>query len=241
MMFEYENSIDIKEKIQQAPTAILPIGAVEAHGPHLPLGTDNFLAVEMAKKLSSEINSFILPTLPYGQVWSLRNFPGSITVSNQSMINMIVDIGVSLWQQGFTTFIMMNGHLGNQNALKDVARILYEKVPDLKTYYFFYPGMNIYADEVRENQSAHAVYFHACEIETSYMLYLAPEHVQMDRAITDIPNIPIDADVTPTPWETFTKSAVLGDATSATQEKGEYILTRVIQNMVKILRQEGKS
>lgn len=241
MMFEYENSIDIKEKIQQAPTAILPIGAVEAHGPHLPLGTDNFLAVAMAKKLSSEINSFILPTLPYGQVWSLRNFPGSITVSNQSMINMIVDIGVSLWQQGFTTFIMMNGHLGNQNALKDAARILYEKVPDLKTYYFFYPGMNIYADEVRENQSAHAVYFHACEIETSYMLYLAPEHVQMDRAITDIPNIPIDADVTPTPWETFTKSAVLGDATSATQEKGEYILTRVVQNMVKILRQEGKS
>jgi creatinine amidohydrolase len=241
MIFEYGNSFDIKEKIQQAPTAILPIGAVEAHGPHLPLGTDNFLAVEMAKKLSSEINSFILPTLPYGQVWSLRNFPGSITVSNQSMINMIVDIGVSLWQQGFTTFIMMNGHLGNQNALKDVARILYEKVPDLKTYYFFYPGMNIYADEVRENQSAHAVYFHACEIETSYMLYLAPEHVQMDRAITDIPNIPIDADVTPTPWETFTKSAVLGDATSATQEKGEYILTRVIQNMVKILRQEGKS
>lgn len=238
MIFEHENSYEIKEKIKKSPVAILPVGAVEAHGPHLPLGTDNLLAEEMAKKVSEKIESFILPVLPYGQVWSLRNFPGSITVSNQSMINIIVDVGISLYEQGFKTFIMMNGHLGNQNALKDAARALYEKVPDLKTYYFFYPGMNTFAGDVRDHQSAHDIYFHACEIETSYMLYLAPKHVQMDRAITDIPDIPVDADVTPTPWEAFTESAVLGDATLATKEKGEYILERVVQNMVSILLEE---
>lgn len=235
MMFQNENSYDIKEKIKSAPVAILPVGAVEAHGHHLPLGTDNILAETMAEKLAEKVDSFVLPTLPYGQVWSLRNFPGSITVSNQSIINMIVDIGKSLYQQGFRTFVMLNGHLGNQNALKDAARVLYDAIPDLKTFYFFYPGMNKYAREVRENTAAHDVYFHACEIETSYMLYLSPEDVQMDKAVNDIPVIPMDADSTPTPWENFTSSAVLGDATSATAEKGAYILERVIMNMVNIL------
>ena len=148
---------------------------------------------------------------------------------------MIVDIGRSLYQQGFSTFVMLNGHLGNQNALKDAARVLYDAVPELKTFYFFYPGMNKYAGEVRENTAAHDVYFHACEIETSYMLYLSPADVEMDKAVNDIPVIPMDADSTPTPWENFTSSAVLGDATAATAEKGKYILERVIMNMVNIL------
>lgn len=66
--------------------AILPIGAVEAHGPHLPLGTDNFLAERLSEKLAERLNAFVLPTLPYGQVWSLKNFPGSINISNESLI-----------------------------------------------------------------------------------------------------------------------------------------------------------
>ncbi len=84
MNFQYENSFDIKEKINQSNVAILPIGAVEAHGPHLPLGTDNLLAERLAAKLAERVNGLVLPTLPYGQVWSLRNFPGSINISNNS-------------------------------------------------------------------------------------------------------------------------------------------------------------
>src|SRR5690606_40785771 len=84
-------------------------------------------------------------------------------------------------------------------------------------------------------KSSHGTYFHACEIETSYMLYLAPEHVDMDRAITDIPEIPMSADVTPTPWEEFTSTAVLGDAKLATEEKGKYIIDIALDNMVKLI------
>lgn len=199
MDFQYQNSFEVSEKINRFKIAILPIGAVEAHGPHLPLGTDNLLAERLSMKLAERVNGFVLPTLPYGQVWSLRNFPGSINVSNTSLINLLVDIGGSLYKQGFTTFAMVNGHLGNGTALKEAARILYESYPELRVFYFFYPGMSKAAEEVRETKSAHGTYFHACEIETSYMLYLAPEHVDMDKAITDIPDIPMHADVTPTP------------------------------------------
>ncbi|SFB00056.1 creatinine amidohydrolase [Lentibacillus halodurans] len=232
MQFQNENSFDIKEKIDHSKIAILPIGAVEAHGPHLPLGTDNLLAERLSEKLAERVNGFVLPTLPYGQVWSLRNFPGSIHIRNDSLIRFLVDIGKSLYHQGFTTFAMVNGHLGNGTALKESARALYETCPDMRVLYFFYPGMNKAAAEVRETQSSHNTYFHACEIETSYMLYLAPEYVDMDKAITDIPDIPADADVTPTPWEEFTASAVLGDAKLATEEKGKYIVNIALENMV---------
>lgn len=235
MQFQYQNSFEIKEQIEQSKIAILPVGAVEAHGPHLPLGTDNILAERLSEKLAARVNGLILPTLPYGQVWSLRNFPGSITVSNESLTNLIVDIGKSLFKQGFTTFAMVNGHLGNGVAIKEAARVLYETCPSMRVFYFFYPGMNKAVEEIRETVSAHGTYFHACEIETSYMLYLSPEHVDMGKAITDIPDIPIYADVMPTPWEDFTETAVLGDAKLATKEKGQYVIDIALENMVKLM------
>ncbi|WP_106532306.1 creatininase family protein [Planomicrobium soli] len=235
MIFQNENSYDVKGKIEKSGVAILPIGAVEAHGPHLPLGTDNYLAERLAAKVAEKTGAFVLPTLPYGQVWSLKNFPGSINVSNESLIGLLVDIGISLHQQGFSMFVMINGHLGNAVALKEAARKLYSDIPEFKVLYLFYPGVKQITDEVRETQSAHASYFHACEIETSYMLYLAEEFVDMSKAITDIPVIPSSADVTPTPWEEFTRSAVLGDAKLATKEKGEKIISVALENMMALI------
>jgi len=240
MYFQKENSFEIEEKIKKYKIAILPVGAVEAHGPHLPLGTDNILAERISERLAERVNGIILPTLPYGQVWSLKNFPGSINISNESMISFLVDIGKSLYHQGISIFAMVNGHLGNGTALKEAARTLYEMCPDIQVFYFFYPGMNEAAEKVRETKSSHGTYFHACEIETSYMLYLAPEYVDMERAITETPIIPDSADVTPTPWEEFTNSAVLGDAKLATKEKGEYIVEIALDNMVNILENSEK-
>ncbi|WFB57141.1 creatininase family protein [Paenibacillus sp. BR1-192] len=241
MKFELENSVEVEEKIRKLGAAILPIGAVEAHGPHLPLGTDNLLASRLADKLAERTDSFVLPTLPYGQVWSLRNFPGSINVSNEALIRLLADIGESIYHQGFRIFIMVNGHLGNAVALKEAARILYERVPELKVFYFFYPGTKEIAAEVREASAAHGSYMHADEIETSYMLYLAGEYVDMSKAIDGAPQIPIEADFTPTPWEEMTASAVLGDATLATREKGERIIERSLEVMADMVLRAKKA
>ncbi|MBA4601454.1 creatininase family protein [Thermoactinomyces mirandus] len=237
MKFQFENSFEVKEKILEKLVAILPIGAVEAHGPHLPLGTDNLLAERLSEKLAERVNAFVLPTLPYGQVWSLKDFPGSINVSNQSLIRFIVDIGKSLYHQGFKVFVMVNGHLGNSVAMKEAARELYEWNPELKVMYLFYPGTDQVVSEIRETPPSHRSYFHACEIETSYMLYLAPEFVNMKKAISDLPKIPFRADFTPTPWREFTQSAVLGDATLASAEKGEKVIRVALDHMVKLIEQ----
>ncbi len=240
MKFELENSVEVKDKIRSFRAAILPIGAVEAHGPHLPLGTDNLLATRLADKLAERTESFVLPPFSYGQVWSLRNFPGSINVSNEALIRLLADIGESLYQQGFRIFILLNGHLGNAVALKEAARMLYERVPELKVFYFFYPGTKEVTAQVREATAAHSTYMHADEIETSYMLYLADEYVDMTKAIDGAPQIPFEADFTPTPWEEMTSSAVLGDATLATREKGEAIIERSLEVMTEIVLRAKK-
>ncbi|WP_028777191.1 creatininase family protein [Shimazuella kribbensis] len=237
MQFQEQNSYEIKSAIEKSKVAILPVGAVEAHGPHLPLGTDNYLAEEVSKKLADSIDGMVLPTLPYGQVWSLSDFPGSLTISNQTITHFIVEIGESLFHQGFRIMVIVNGHYGNSVALKEASRVLYEKYPKLKVFVMFYPGTKEVIHDVRESQPIHDSYFHACELETSYMLYLAEDKVRMDRAIHDSPDIPDTADVTPTKWSTFSKTAVLGDATLASKEKGEKIISVALRNMTQMIEQ----
>ncbi len=120
--------------------------------------------------------------------------------------------------------------------MKEAARILYEEIRELKVFHFFYPGTREAIREVRETPAVHAAYFHACELETSYMLYLAEEFVDMARAIRDVPAFPEEADLTPTPWEEITETAVLGDATLATKEKGKRVIDAAVDKMAEILR-----
>lgn len=232
-----DTSTEIKEKLNPSTPVILPIGAVEAHGAHLPLGIDNDLAESYAKKVAEKTGSLILPNIPYGQVWSLRDFPGSITVSNDTLIRMLVEIAESLYAQDVRMVIFLTAHYGNMNALKDASRVLYDKYPDLKTVYLFYPNLNQYADEVREGEKVHGSYVHADEIETSIALHLTEEKVDMEKAIDDTPNIHIRADFTPTPWGEFTQTAVLGDATLASKEKGKYIIEKTLADAVKIINE----
>lgn len=240
MKFAEENSFDIKDKIKADVPVILPIGAIEAHGGHLPLNTDNILAEKYADKLAEKTNGFVLPVLPFGQVWSLRDFPGSLTLSNATLSALVSEIGVSLYQQGFRIFVIFSAHLGNMTALKDAGRNLYDQFPDMKVMYIFYPELQSLAAEVRESSANHHTYVHADEIETSLMLYLSPEDVNMERAIDDPPILPEDSDYTPTPWQKFTSTAVLGEATLATAKKGEFLIERTLEKSVEIVEKAKK-
>jgi creatinine amidohydrolase len=98
---------------------------------------------------------------------------------------------------------------------------------------FFYPGSGAVVEELRERPEAHPAYMHADEIETSYMLHLAPEAVDMTKAIANYPAFPEDFSTVAYRWTEFSKSPVLGDATAATAEKGGKILAAVLANMAK--------
>lgn len=229
------NETKAKEILAKKPVALLPVGAVEDHGAHLPLGTDTFLAQGVAKMVDLRLeNSIVLPPIYYGQIWSLRDFPGSINISEDVLAAYVVSIGQSLFGQGVETLAIINGHVGNTAALKTAARRLFEQY-GMKVFYLTYPGAEKTIHEVCESERPHYPYFHACEIETSYMLYLSPERVDMVKAIKNIPVFPKDFDYTPTPWHEIMSTAVMGDATLATAEKGKAIIDQVVDSIVEIL------
>jgi creatinine amidohydrolase len=114
-------------------------------------------------------------------VWSLADAPGSFSLSAETLTRVLVEIGLSAKAKGVTTLIAVNTHFGNVAALRDAQRLLKEESFTLAV--FTYPGMSKIAERVRERPVAHPAFMHACEIETSYMLHLAPDDVRMDRAV----------------------------------------------------------
>ena len=229
----YEDCVN--DAIAAAPVLFLPLGAVEVHGAHLPLGTDTILAEEITKLAAKKISgSLILPAIPYGQVWSLRDFPGSIDIGNDTLIHFIADIGKSLDRAGAKKLAIINTHLGNMVAIKEAARILFRDC-SIKVYYFTYPGSEKIIEQVCESKRPHKTYVHACEIETSYMLYLSKDKVNMKKAIINYPEFTPDFDNSPVPWSRVLKTAVMGDATKATVEKGKAIIDAVVNNIVDII------
>lgn len=230
--------VDIKEHVQgtEIPIAILPLGAVEAHGPHLPLVTDSIIAEAIAIEVARRTGAFVLPTLHYGSLWSLRNFPGSISVSAQTLANLIYEIGISLKRHGYRLFVVVNAHIGNMDAIKEGLRRLIE---DGLNVMVVNPSLILAAAEgVVETPRWHKSYYHAEEIETSLVLHLRPELVRMSNAVKEYPPVPFDFEYTFIPWDEITKSGVLGDPTSATPRKGKIIFEKVVTLVTELINKE---
>ncbi len=238
MKFNEQSIYNIDEIIQKEKFAILPIGATEAHGYHLPIGTDSILAERLSEKLVEKVGGIILPTLHYTQVWSLGEIKGTIGISNDLLKKTIEEIGLEVKRNGFKAIIIINTHLGNLGAIKEAARFIHSKEMDV--FYFTYPGADEAIGEIMEGGKIYGSFFHADEIETSYMLYLAEEYVNMDKAIDGTVKVPEEINYTPVRWTEFNETSVMGDATKATVEKGEYVLTRVVDNMARIINKHIK-
>ncbi len=227
--------MEIREALPRKPV-ILPIGAVEAHGPHLPVGTDNFIARELARRLAREINGMTLPLQPWGQVWSLANFPGTIALEEETVKETLQDIARSLDRHGTRLLIVINGHLGNRDQLKSAVRELLEEDLEIKVLTMNHPGLEELEGKYIESSRALAGYFHAEEMETSMMLAIKPELVKMELAREIYPEFPSYHDAYPLRWEFFTPLGILGNPRPATPEKGEKLLEGMVEKMVEIYR-----
>lgn len=233
------NQEDAKKYLSlEKMVAILPLGAMEVHGDHLPLDTDCCLANAVAKKVEEEIGHdrcVVLPCVPYSQVWSLRDVPGTIHIPDDILASYLYEIARSLDRSGVKRMAIINSHMGNGNAIKTMMRKAYEEL-NIKVYHFTYPGAEKVIQEVCTADRPHKVLFHADEIETSYMLYLEPEKVDMTKAINQQVVFPSDYEYISMRWTEFMEKAVLGDAVSATAEKGKKIIEAVVKNIAEVLK-----
>jgi len=229
---------EAQEAVRRMPACVLPLGAIEAHGPHLPLETDNLLSTEKCRRVCERTGVILMPTLPYGQVWSLYDFPGTLSVSVYTLIAVLKDLIRSFRDKGFKLVFIYTGHLGNAVAVKQAIRECYDEGMGVKCV-MLDGGFGLKgASHVLTMPRSHPTYIHACEIETSMMLECAPDRVHMDRAVRDYPEYPYDFNLTPTPWSAVTSTGVLGDATAATPEKGRALVAAEVDAMVELVWRE---
>lgn len=223
---------------------IQPLGAIEQHGYHLPLVVDAAISQGVLGKalslLPSEIPAFALPTLYYGKSNEHDGFPGTISISSQTLSSLLMEVGESIYKAGFRKWIMFNSHGGQPQILEIVARELHQLYPDFAIFPFFSWRVATVTNELltpKEREWG----IHAGDAETSLMLALLPEWVKMELAVREYP--PVFSDLLslegkfPFAWLTreISKSGVIGDATAASREKGEKILSDLATGWVRVI------
>jgi len=160
---------------------IVPVGATEQHGPHLPLAVDTLLGNAVALAVSAVTGVPVIPPLCYGVSASHGDFAGTISLRPETMIRVVEDVADSLYERGIRQFILLNGHIWNNGALDVSAEKLRVRHRDTRVralgYVTMYPGPEV-DGHVRYGRAL----MHANFFETSVMLYLYPGLVRMERA-----------------------------------------------------------
>ncbi|MPQ97393.1 creatininase family protein [Modestobacter sp. I12A-02628] len=218
-----------------AAVAVVPIGAVEQHGPHLPLMTDCFIAEQVATRavaaLPDDAPVWLLPTQSIGKSTEHLGWPGTLTWSTETLLAMCRDLGRSVAASGFRRLVFVNGHGGNPSLLDTVARDV-----RVATGLMVFPisvfrlGLPAGLDLVGADFDVHGGHS-----ETSVMLALAPDTVHMDRAVeggravADLfagPGLLTLEGAVPTAWVTddVSSNGVVGDPRRASAAVGEQIV-----------------
>jgi creatinine amidohydrolase len=232
---------EITERLKIVDTAILPCGAIEQHGPHLPLDVDYYDAAYMARKVAEACQDpkpFVLPPLPYGVSYHHSQFKGTICVTNNALSALVYDIGMSLAENGIRKLVILNGHGDNAPTLTYAAQMINR---DAKIFVCVDTGETSDVDLHNLIETPNDI--HAGEIETSTSLALRPELVDMEKAVDDTLDLDNEyLDFTSergVNWyvhtNTLTKSGVMGNATLASAEKGHKMWEIMIRNMTEFV------
>lgn len=234
---------EVDRALENISLALVPVGATEQHGPNLELGADYRIAHGLAQRIAVDIHpsGVVVPPLPFGVSDQHMDFAGTISTSSYTFQALCLDVVRSLSVHGLRKFLFVNGHQGNMTTLAVLAsRIRYELGLQAATVFW----MTQARDTIEQHRRTER-WGHACEIETSIALALNPALVRAERlepgdlieeygAFED--NYQPYAAQVPKPFSERTRNGAFGDATQATQEAGEEIISAAVQRAAAFAR-----
>jgi creatinine amidohydrolase len=231
---------EVRDFLGKSNIAFVPVGSTEQHGMHLPVDNDWWTANELAKRVGDRvaeksINVVITHPVAYGVSPHHMVFPGTVTLRIETFISVIRDICVSLSKHGFKKIVIFNGHGGNDSALMVALQELKEQV-DSEIYLINWWDLAI--DEIKK--TAEPPFYHACDTETS-VAYALGQRVDREKLKGEVrkskpsfvkhdflaggPTV-YAANV---PMTVLTSTGSVGDPSKATKEKGEKILSAIVE------------
>lgn len=226
---------------------LLPIGAIEQHGPHLPLAVDSLLVTAVLgaalAQLDATIPAYALAPLCYGKSNEHSGFPGTISLSAATLLSQISEIAASLYASGFRKLALVNGHGGQPQVLEIAARDLRVHHPDLQVFPLFLWSVPHRIGELLTPEEA-ARGIHAGDAETSLLLHLLPDTVDMTQARPDglAAQPPAEALLSlegalPYAWLTrdLSASGTIGDPSTASAAKGAQIFSQLVAGWVRAI------
>ncbi len=243
----------MKQAIAEERIVIVPTGSTEQHGPHLPIDTDIVNAYEISKQAAKKVGALVAPPLYYGISPHWMNYPGTMSVRQDTFVDFLSQICSSLAKHGFKRLVIVNGHGGNDAAVQLAAQNIAESgggrcIVAALSYW------NIASQEINSiRESPRGGIAHACELETSLQLHFRGDLVRMQRAKKNMMNAVSDfsiSDLTDGKRGAFIykvggggttaepgESGVIGDPTIATKEKGERFFGAISERLASFLGQ----
>ncbi|GAF65604.1 hypothetical protein BTS2_2502 [Bacillus sp. TS-2] len=229
---------EIESIEKEKGVVILPIGAIEQHGPHLPVYTDTLIAEGLLEAtfshLKKEDSIWLLPPLPYGKSTEHLGHPGTFSLSATTLQQVIIDLAKSVQLSGFKRLLLYNTHGGNWDLISMIAR---EVRIETGLMVFKMSGMD-YKETLKDLYSEHELTFgiHGGDVETSVVLALEEDWVDMNRAPSyayqrfEEDSITIDIKGGPSvAWisDDISSCGTSGDASLANKDKGLETINRL--------------
>jgi creatinine amidohydrolase len=231
---------EAEAKLKDFEIILIPVGArLKEHGLHLPLNNDWLIAEYLTRRVVDKCQVIALPTVPYGYYPAFIEYPGSVNIEMATFRDYMIDICQSFSRHGIRKFYVLNTGISTNRALEPAREILF-KDNIIMEYTNLADAVLEAENKVRQQEEG----THADEIETSMMLYIAPEVVNMEKAEKDIHKNLGPGGLSRNP-ETdkgvYSPTGAWGDPTLATVEKGEIVTEALVEHIISFLTNFAKA